>query len=134
MLEEQSKRLRRHKRIRAKIFGTAKTPRLCVFKSNKHIHAQLIDDEAGKTLLLVNDEGLKGKTKKERVTEKKEGEEKKEILRTGKIARAYEVGKLIAKTAQEKQIEKIIFDRGGYKYHGRIKALADGARDGGLKF
>ena len=117
MLEKQQKRYRRHKRIRAKISGTAEVPRLCVFRSNKHIYAQLVDDEKGKTLVAVSD--LEIETKKKKITKKE---------------KALEVGKLIAKKAMEKKIKKVVFDRGGYKYHGRVKALAEGAREGGLKF
>ena len=106
MLEKQQKRHRRHRRVRAKIKGTAKVPRLCVFRSAKYIYAQLIDDEKGKTLAAVN----------------------------GKLAVANKVGKLIAKEAIEKKMNKVVFDRGGYKYHGRVKALAEGAREGGLQF
>lgn len=114
MLEKKIKRIKRHKRIRGKVFGTKKVPRLCVFRSNKHIYAQLIDDEKGQTLLSASDLELKIKSKK--------------------IEKAKEVGKLIAKKAKEKNIQKVVFDRGGYKYHGRVKALAEGAREGGLRF
>lgn len=92
--------------MRAKIKGTADVPRLCVFRSSKYIYAQIIDDEKGKTLVAVS----------------------------GKLASADKVGKSIAKKTIEKKISKVVFDRGGYKYHGRVKALADGARDAGLKF
>lgn len=112
MLEKQEKRKRRHRRVRAKIKGTAEVPRLCVFRSAKHIYAQLIDDETGKTLASADD----SKTKK-----------------TGIIA-AQEIGKEIAKKAIDQKIKKVVFDRGGYKYHGRVKALAEAARKGGLKF
>lgn len=119
---EQGKRIkrdRRHKRIRSKIRGTGKIPRLCVFRSNKHIYGQLIDDEKNKTLIVASDLEIKKKPNK-----------KSEI--------AAEVGKLIAEKAKNlpagKQIEKVAFDRGGYKYHGRVKSLAEGARKGGLKF
>lgn len=115
MLEKQEKKYRRRKRIRAKVSGTNKRPRLCVFRSSKHIYAQLIDDERGKTLAAASDLELK-KSKKT------------------KIDKAKEVGKLIAKKALEKKVEKVVFDRGGCQYHGRIKALAGGAREGGLKF
>lgn len=111
---KQEKRIIRHKRIKAKTMGDAKCPRLCVFRSNKHIYAQLIDDNKGKTLVSAKDTEIKKKDKK--------------------TALAFEVGKLIAQKAIEKKIEKIIFDRAGYKYHGRVKSLADGARQGGLKF
>lgn len=127
MLQKQEKRERRHKRVRAKIKGTVKLPRLCVFRSNKHIYAQLIDDEKSHTLASASDLELK-KFK----TKKKKQKDQKNL--TPKVMIAYEVGKLIAKKATEKKIEKVVFDRGGYKYHGRVKALAEGAREGGLKF
>jgi len=117
-------RVRRHKRIRAKVRGTSKIPRLCVFRSNKHIYGQLIDDEKGKTILSSSDFELK-----------------KSKIKSQKLKIAHEVGKLLAKKAIDlpvgksgKKIEKIVFDRGGYKYHGRVRALAEGAREGGLKF
>ena len=116
MLKKQEKRLRRHKKVRAKIDGTAQSPRLSVFRSAKHIYAQLINDEKRKTLVVASDLELK----------KSKNAKKSEL--------AKEVGKLIAKKAKELKVEKILFDRGGYKYHGRVKALADGAREGGLKF
>jgi len=122
---KKQRRIRRHWRIRARIFGNIEVPRLCVFKSAKHIYCQLIDDEKNKTILSASDSEIK-KTKT-----KKAKEEKKEI--SAKIAVAYEVGKLIAQKAQEKKIKKVIFDRGGFAYHGRIKALAEGARKEGLK-
>ena len=123
MLEKQEKRKRRHKRVRAKIFGTSKVPRLCIFKSNKYIYIQLIDDQKGKTVLSSNDLKLK-KTKTKTKTSSW----------SGKVGLAREVGKIIAEKAVKKGIKKIVFDRGGYKYHGRVKALAEGAREGGLKF
>lgn len=113
-LNKKNNRTSRHKRIKAKIIGTKDIPRLCVFRSNKHIYAQLIDDEKGKTLISAKDLDINKKHKKTEL--------------------ALEVGKLIAKKAIDKKIEKIVFDRAGYKYHGRIKSLADGARQGGLKF
>ncbi len=116
MLEKKAKKIRRHKRVRAKIKGTAKRPRLCVFRSDKHIYAQIIDDDKGKTLLLASDLEFK-KTK---------GIKKMNI--------SFEVGKLIAQKAKEKKIENVVFDRGGYQYHGRVKGLAEGAREEGLKF
>jgi len=106
MLKKQEKRYRRHKRVRAKVRGTAKIPRFCVFRSNKYIYAQLIDDDKGKTL----------------------------ISASGRFSEAKKTGQAIAKKAIEKKITKVVFDRGGYKYHGRVKVLADGAREGGLKF
>ncbi|MCD5396533.1 MAG: 50S ribosomal protein L18 [Candidatus Pacebacteria bacterium] len=119
--EKKEKRKRRHRRVRAKVFGTKDRPRLCVFRSNKHIYAQLIDDKTGHTLAATSDLKLP-----------KNVELKKEMTR--KVAIAYEVGKLMAKIAKEKGIKEVVFDRGGYKYHGRVKALAEGAREGGLKF
>lgn len=129
MLKKQEKRYRRHKRVRAKIFGTAKIPRLCVFRSARHIYAQLINDEKGETILNSNDFEIK---KPKVQTKSKESKEKKE--RSTKAAIAYEVGKLIAGRALKKEIKKIVFDRGGYGYYGRTKALAEGAREGGLEF
>lgn len=108
------KRIRRHKRIRFKIHGTEKRPRLLVFRSLSHIYAQLINDDKAVVIDSASDKSIKGKHKK--------------------IEAAKEVGKLIAKKALDKKIETAVFDRGGLLYHGRIKALADGAREGGLKF
>lgn len=115
MLEKRIKRNRIHRRIRAKIFGTKQRPRLCVFRSNQHIYAQLIDDENSKVLASASD--TKSKTKKGK-----------------KFNHAVEIGKLIAKEAISKKIDKVVFDRNGFVFHGRIKAVADGAREGGLKF
>ncbi len=115
MLEKQIKRQRIHKRIRAKIFGTKDRPRLCVFRSANHTYAQLIDDESGKVLVSASDVKTKSK-------------------QGNKVSHSMEVGKLIAKEALLKKIEKVVFDRGGFVFHGRIKAVADGAREGGLKF
>ncbi len=136
MLLKQEKRQRRHQRVRSKIKGTNKVPRLCVFRANKHIYAQLIDDEKGKTLVAASDLKSKIKSQKSKPQSniRKLKENKEKIVRTGKIADAYKIGNLIAEKAKEKKIEKVVFDRGGYKYHGRIKALAEGAREGGLKF
>jgi large subunit ribosomal protein L18 len=114
--EKIKKREKRKKVTREKTFGTKERPRLCVFRSLKHIYAQIVNDEEGRTLISASDLELKDK----------KGLKKVEI--------AKEVGKLIAKKALEKQIEKVSFDRSGYKYHGRVKALAEGAREGGLKF
>lgn len=119
---KKEKREKRHRRIRAKIQGTADRPRLCVFRSNKHIYAQLIDDQKGETLASANDLELDVKKNK---TSKSENR---------KVKLAFEVGKLIAQKAKKKKIKKVVFDRGGYRYHGRLKALAKGARKGGLKF
>ncbi len=119
---KQEKKIRRHQRIRTKIKGVIERPRLSVFRSNKEIYVQLIDDKKQCTLAAANSK---------KVTKiQKKGKDKL----NGKIAEAYEVGKLIAKKALEKKIEQVVFDRGGYKYHGRVKAVADGAREGGLKF
>jgi large subunit ribosomal protein L18 len=108
-------RARRHRRIRGKIFGTAERPRLVVFRSNKGISAQLVDDDAGKTLAGASWVGLKS-------------------FSGNKTEQAEQVGKALAAAAKAAGIETVVFDRGGYLYHGRVKALADGAREGGLKF
>lgn len=114
-MRKNDKRLRRHKRVRSKIKGTSVRPRLSVFRSNKHIWAQLIDDERGVTVASAADLGLgKDKSKKTEL--------------------AHKIGAVIAKKAAEKKIEKIVFDKGGYKYHGIVKSLAEGAREGGLQF
>lgn len=112
-------RQRRHHRVRRKVHGTAQRPRLNVFRSLHHIYAQVIDDDSGRTLAAASTidaalrESLAGKDKTEQ---------------------AKEVGKLVAKRAQEKGIEAVVFDRGGYRYHGRVKALAEASREAGLKF
>jgi large subunit ribosomal protein L18 len=123
MLEKQTKKLRRKIKIRKKIFQVSKDkPRLCVFRSNKHIYAQIIKND--KTLISASDREIDMKSlKKEQNNEKK-----------AKILKAYEVGKLIAKKSLENNIRKVVFDRSGNKYHGRVKALAEGAREGGLEF
>lgn len=115
---KKEKRKKRHQRIREKVRGTAEKPRLCVFRSNKHIYAQLIDDDNNVTLASATDLELKGKKKKS----------------SKRTKASFEVGKLIAKKAKEMDIEKVVFDRAGYTYHGRVKSLAEGAREGGLKF
>ena len=109
-------RLRRHKRVRQKVLGTAERPRLVVFRSNRGISAQLVDDVERKTLAAAG-----------------HGELKK-TFKGDKKAQASEVGKLLAESAKQAKIESAVFDRGGYLYHGRVKALADAAREGGLKF
>ncbi|MCP6718132.1 MAG: 50S ribosomal protein L18 [Patescibacteria group bacterium] len=124
--KKRKKRLKRHKKVRAKISGTDKIPRLCVFRSNKYIYAQLIDDKNNKILASARDSQAKGK--------KTEAKKEKDKKLSKKLSIAFETGKLIAKKAKDLKVEKVVFDRGGYKYHGRVKALADGARDGGLKF
>jgi len=123
---KRQKKERRHRRIRAKISGTVERPRLCVFCSNKHTYAQLIDDEKGKTIISAKDTELPASAKATA------GKEKKQL--TGKVAISYNVGKLIAEKAIKNKINKVVFDRGGYMYHGRVKALAEGAREGGLIF
>jgi large subunit ribosomal protein L18 len=110
-------RYRRHLRVRKKVAGTPERPRLVVFRSSKHIYAQLVDDQKGVTLAGAADtsEGMQVEGK-------------------GKVARSFALGRLIATKAKEKGIVKVVFDRGGYQYHGRVKAVADGARKGGLEF
>lgn len=115
-LSVRQARERRHRRVRAKISGTAERPRLVVRRSNRGIEAQLVDDLEGKTLASANHLGLK------------------KAFKGSKKEQAAEVGKLLAASAQKAGVETIVFDRGGYLYHGRVKALADGAREGGLTF
>ncbi|PJE69788.1 MAG: 50S ribosomal protein L18 [Candidatus Staskawiczbacteria bacterium CG10_big_fil_rev_8_21_14_0_10_38_10] len=129
---KQERRKRRHQKIRVKIKGTKKRPRLCVFRSAKHIYAQLIDDEKGQTIITASDLELKQtKTRSVKAAKTPADKEKKEL--SGKLKVAYEVGKLTAEKAAKEKIENAVFDRGGFVYHGRIKALAEGVRDGGLK-
>ena len=129
---KKDKRLQRHIRLRAKISGTQERPRLCVFRSHKHIYAQLIDDEKGKTIVSASDFNLpKFKSKKDSI-DKKIG--KLELKKFRKVSIAYHVGESIAKKALEHKIKSVVFDKGGNKYHGRVEALAQGARDNGLKF
>jgi large subunit ribosomal protein L18 len=111
-------RLKRHHRVRQKISGTQEQPRLCVFRSLKHIYAQVVDDSQGRTLVAAStlDEEISKENKK------------------NKTSQAEMVGTLLAKRAAEKKISQVAFDRGGFKYHGRVKALAEAARKGGLKF
>jgi len=131
---KREKRIRRHKKIRAKIKGTNERPRLCVFRSLKHIYAQLINDEKGKTLVVASDQEIKKSKKTIQGASSKSKKTEKETARTRKVAIAYEVGKLLAEKALKKKIQKAVFDRGGYKYYGRIKAVAEGAREGGIQF
>ena len=133
MLKRQEKRYKRHKRIRAKIFGTAEVPRLCVFRSSKHIYAELIDDEKGRVIGSASDLGLKTGSKKLKKDSAKTAQKSSKTL-SKKVGIAFEVGKLIAQKADEKKIVKVVFDRGGFYYHGRVRALAEGARSAGLKF
>ncbi len=109
-------RERRHRRIRGKVAGTAARPRLAVFRSNKGIFAQLVDDETGKTIAGASWLGLA------------------KSFKGSKVEQAAEVGKAVAAAAKKAGVEEVVFDRGGYLYHGRVKALAEGAREGGLKF
>jgi large subunit ribosomal protein L18 len=108
-------RERRHRRVRGKIVGTAERPRLVVFRSNRGIEAQLVDDLEGKTLAAASWLQLKS-------------------FKGSKTEQAAEVGKLLARNAKNADVETVVFDRGGYLYHGRVKALADAAREGGLRF
>ncbi len=111
----KAQRIKRHKRVRSKISGTPERPRLSVYRSENNIYAQVIDDVAGHTLCSASsvEKGFEG---------------------GGNIESAKEIGKLIAERAIAKGIEEVVFDRGGYIYHGRVQALAEGAREGGLKF
>lgn len=110
---QKEQRQKRHSKIRAKIFGTSQRPRLFVFRSNQHTYASLIDDTSGTTLAAVSDKAFKGIPKTEA---------------------ASNVGKTLATKATELGVKEVVFDRGGYLYHGRVKAVAEGARMGGLKF
>ena len=114
--DTNAQRIKRHKRVRSKVSGTPECPRLNVFRSEANIYAQVIDDVNGVTLAAAStlDKAIEGYG--------------------GNTAAAAAVGKLVAERAKEKGIENVVFDRGGYLYHGRVQALADGAREGGLKF
>ena len=114
--DTRGQRIKRHTRVRGKISGTAERPRLCVFRSENNIYAQIIDDVAGNTLVSASsvEKGFEGNG--------------------GNIEAAQKIGALAAERALQKGIEEVVFDRGGYIYHGRVKALAEGAREGGLKF
>lgn len=115
-------RQRRRARIRSAIRGTGERPRLSVFRSNRYIYAQLIDDETGKTLASASTLKAKKKGPAKGNTEK----------RAGKVEEARSIGTQLAEDAKKKGITKVVFDRGGYRYHGRVRAVADGAREGGL--
>ncbi len=115
-----SPRQRRHLRVRAKVSGTPERPRLNVFRSNEHIYAQIIDDTAGHTLVAAS-------TLEKEVRERFPAEHPK-------VVEARVVGQVIGERAKAKSISRVVFDRGGYKYHGRVKALAEGAREAGLEF
>lgn len=112
-IAKTAKRVRRHARIRAKVFGTSEKPRLSVYKSNTALYAQLIDDANSKTLASASTKGIKGKNG---------------------VERAFSAGQALAKKAGELKIKEVVFDRGGFIYTGQVESLAKGARDGGLKF
>ncbi|HXV14678.1 MAG TPA: 50S ribosomal protein L18 [Candidatus Krumholzibacteria bacterium] len=153
---EDYKRWRRHKRVRNRVVGTMERPRVCVFRSNQHIYAQLIDDETGRTLLAVSSLKMeapaaakKAEAKAEKADAKAEGKKGGKAAKADKPAKgekaaapaggkktalAREVGRLLAEAAQAKGFKKVAFDRGGYLYHGRVAALATSAREHGLDF
>ena len=114
--DTKAQRAKRHARVRSKISGTPERPRLCVFRSENHIYAQIIDDVAGNTLVAAS------------------SVEKSFECKGGNIEAAKKVGSIVAQRALEKGIDTVVFDRGGYIFHGRVAALAEGAREGGLKF
>ena len=116
MLENVNKKQKRQKRVRAKIAGTKDKPRLSVFRSNRYLFAQLINDEKGQTLIGVSEKELSAGEK------------------VNKTEKAKQLGTVLAKKALHKKINTVVFDRGSYLYHGRVKAFAEGAREGGLKF
>jgi large subunit ribosomal protein L18 len=116
VLTKPEARARRHKRVRGRVYGTAERPRLVVFRSNAGIEAQLVDDIEGKTLAGATWLHLK------------------KSFKGNKTQQAAEVGKLLAERAKQANLESVVFDRGGYLFHGRVKALAEAAREGGLKF
>ena len=115
VLSPQAKRLKRRRRVRAKVRGSAERPRLSVYRSNRGVFAQLVDDDAGRTVAGVS------------WTED-------ELRKLGPLEQAKRAGELLAERAKSAGVEGCVFDRGGYRYHGRVQALADGAREGGLKF
>ena len=116
VLTVRNARIRRHKRVRGKVSGTAERPRLVVFRSNRGIEAQLVDDDAGRTLAAASHLALA------------------KSFKGDKTAQAEAVGKALAAAAKKAGVDTCVFDRGGYLYHGRVKALSDAAREGGLKF
>lgn len=117
-MDKRLGRQRRRRRIRAKVKGTSKRPRLSVFRSNNYLYAQIIDDSRGETLVSFSSRNLS----------------KKDLAGKTKLETAKLVGEALAQKAKQKKIKKVVFDRGGYQYHGRVKALAEGARKGGLEF
>ena len=118
-LSKNLHRLRVHERVRQRVEGSTDRPRLCVYRSLGHIYAQLIDDRTGKTLVSASSI---------------DGETRKNLKGGGNVAAAKVIGKTIAERAKAAGVSKVVFDRGGYKYHGRVKALADAAREAGLQF
>jgi large subunit ribosomal protein L18 len=118
-LDRKSNELRRKRRIRKKVFGTAERPRLAVYRSNKHMYVQIIDDIAGKTLVSAStlSPEIKGNSKG-----------------TGTVGVAAQVGTLLARKALDAKVKKVVFDRNSFRFHGRVKALAEAARQGGLDF
>lgn len=118
-LSRDAHRRRVHQRVRTRVVGTPERPRLCVYRSIGHIYAQVIDDRAGRTLASASS---------------LDAEVRKQLKGGGNLAAAKVIGKTVAERARAAKIEQVVFDRGGYKYHGRVKALADAAREAGLKF
>lgn len=118
-ISKNSHRLRIHERVRQSVHGTAERPRLSVYRSLGHIYAQVIDDLSGKTIVSASSV---------------DGETKKNLKGGGNISAAKVIGKIVAERAKAAGVVKVVFDRGGYKYHGRVKALADAAREAGLQF
>jgi large subunit ribosomal protein L18 len=118
-LSKDEHRRRVHARVRTRVMGTPERPRLCVYRSLEHIYVQIIDDRSGRTLASASS---------------MDKESKKAVKGGGNIASAKTIGKLIAERAKAAGVAKVVFDRGGYKYHGRVKALADAAREAGLQF
>ncbi len=129
---KREQREKRHRRVRAKIHGTKDRPRLCIFKSNKHIYAQIINDDKGFTLVFASDLEIKDSKKDKNLASQEPCYSP--LAHNKKINLAQKVGELIAKRAKDKKITKILFDRGGFKYHGQVKTLADEARKHGLQF
>jgi large subunit ribosomal protein L18 len=133
-------RLRRHERVRERVVGAPQRPRLCVFRSLNHIYAQVIDDRAGRTLVAASDleAGFRLRTdgKKKARSKKDASQPETALLAQGKAKKdvAGLVGGLLAQRALEKGIKMVVFDRGGYRFHGRVKALAEAAREAGLQF
>lgn len=119
LISKETARHRRHRRVRRKILGTAQRPRLSIFRSHQHMSAQLIDDVAGRTLVSAATQ---------------EAVLRKQTPKGGGLSAAKAVGRLIAERAKAVKIDKVVYDRSGYQYHGRVKSLADGAREGGLEF